>query len=398
MKLTRLLLKGNSIWQLSVAWIGWATGLAMLLSGMQFMRNFERAIATETDLIGPEYVTLQKKITLLNTFDSDRSAFGKDEIKALEGLSGVQQVAAFLPNRYSAHLYISKESGGAIPYFYTDVFFESLPTQVIDLDPMEWQWSPGQDEVPILLPKDFLHLYNYGFAPGQNLPQLSEGTIGMVDFGIRIRGNGKTGEYRGRVVGFSSRINSILVPLEFLESTNGVYGEQPDSPPKRLVVRLDNVASETFTDYITRKGYEASGAGLRTGKLHGLLTTVLQAVISIAALILILCFMNLLQTILLLVARSEYEIRTLLLIGYTPLRIMKVYLAGKVVFLLSSSLLAYVLSSGVNGVIQATMSAQGGEWVQGMDINVMVTGLILTASVLVIDYVVLRRTISRLVR
>ena len=47
-----------------------------------------------------------------------------------------------------------------------------------------------------LFPRNYLNLYNFGFAQSRSLPQLSEGVMGMVNLDIRITGAGHTENFK----------------------------------------------------------------------------------------------------------------------------------------------------------------------------------------------------------
>ena len=47
-------------------------------------------------------------------------------------------------------------------------------------------------DIPIIIPRNYLNLYNYGFAKSQGLPQISEGIFQRVSLGIEVAGNGRT--------------------------------------------------------------------------------------------------------------------------------------------------------------------------------------------------------------
>lgn len=71
--------------------------------------------------------------------------------------------------------------------------------------------------------KDYLTLYNFGFATTRNMPQLSEGLIGTVPMTMTLSGNGLHETLPARIVGFSSRLNTIAVPQSFLDWANERY-------------------------------------------------------------------------------------------------------------------------------------------------------------------------------
>src|SRR3712207_8638931 len=48
-----------------------------------------------------------------------------------------------------------------------------------------------------------------------------------------FRSNGLRDEYRGKEIGFSNRLNSILVPQSFMEWSNAKYAPDNNSEPNR---------------------------------------------------------------------------------------------------------------------------------------------------------------------
>lgn len=72
----------------------------------------------------------------------------------------------------------------------------------------KWSFNPASDIVPIIIPRNYLNLYNFGFAQSRNLPQLSEGVMGMVNLDIRIMGNGQVKQMKGILSAFQT--DSIL--------------------------------------------------------------------------------------------------------------------------------------------------------------------------------------------
>ena len=191
--LRKLLIQKLKPLQLGIASVGTLFGFLMLIISLQMYFLFKEMLKNQKDILGNQYLVIQKKISLLNTLSISNSAFSNEEITEINKLNGVQHTASFRSNAFQANAFIEKGSNELIPQLYTDLFFESIPDDFIDIKNDNWNW-PGRDSsLPLILPKDYLNLYNFGFAPGQNLPQISEKTIQMLRFNVRIRGNGKIG-------------------------------------------------------------------------------------------------------------------------------------------------------------------------------------------------------------
>jgi hypothetical protein len=111
-------------------------------------------------------------------------------------------------------------------------------------------------------------MYNFGFAQSHSLPKISDGLVGMIDFNIFIHGNGHQDRYKGKVIGFSNRLNTILVPQKFMDWSNNYYAPNSKSDPTRLLVEVTNPADEHITKYLDKKGYEVETDKLDAEKNH----------------------------------------------------------------------------------------------------------------------------------
>ena len=102
----------------------------------------------------------------------------------------------------------------------TDMFFESVPDEFVDIKLDKWHFDEETHTIPIIIPRNYLNLYNFGFAQSRSLPKLSEGLMGLIQMDIMMRGNGRVEQYKGNIVGFSNRLNTILVPQSFMNWAN----------------------------------------------------------------------------------------------------------------------------------------------------------------------------------
>ena len=85
----------------------------------------------------------------------------------------------------------------------SEMFFESIPDRFVDISLSQWHYAEGDDVVPIILPRSYLTMYNFGFAQSHSLPKISDGVVGMIDFTIFINGNGLHNQFKGKVIGFA---------------------------------------------------------------------------------------------------------------------------------------------------------------------------------------------------
>jgi hypothetical protein len=195
----RLLWKNYGKWQILGASFGALAGLLLLMAVIQFYFEMENVLQTNKDLLDPEYIVINKRIGLLETLNFRDAIFDKAEVEEIRQQPFVEKVEGFISNDFALSAYTES---ARFPDFFTDLFFEAIPDDYLDIKSDEWNWRQGQRTIPIILPQEYLNLYNFGFAPSQGLPQISPTTMGLVNFRISITGNGKTELFNGRISGF----------------------------------------------------------------------------------------------------------------------------------------------------------------------------------------------------
>lgn len=135
----------------------------------------------------------------------------------------------------------------------TDMFFESVPDEFVDIKLDKWHFDEETHTIPIIIPRNYLNLYNFGFAQSRSLPKLSEGLMGLIQMDIMMRGNGRVEQYKGNIVGFSNRLNTILVPQSFMNWANKNFAPDAEAQPARLIIEVSNPADSSIASYFQRK-------------------------------------------------------------------------------------------------------------------------------------------------
>ena len=147
----------------------------------------------------------------------------------------------------------------------------------------------------------------------------------MIDVNLSIHGNGQSDTFQGRVVGFSSRLNTILVPQAFMDWSNEHYAAGKTSNSSRLIVEVKNPADEKIMKYFDSKGYEVETDKLAAEKTTYFLRLIVTLVIIIGLIISALSFYILMLSVFLLVQKNSEKLENLLLIGYSPTKVALPY-------------------------------------------------------------------------
>lgn len=318
----KLLRRHVSVAQLLGFFFANLLGMLIVLLSVQFYFDLKPLIlGDDNGAIKGDFIIVSKQV---GGISSDNS-FDEEEIAEVQNQRFVKSVGMFTASRFK--VYGMMGIGGG-PSMGTQMFFESVPDRFVDVNSTLWKVTESGDGVPIvpiILPRNYLSLYNFGFAQSQSLPQISEGTVSMMDITLRFRGNGLEEYMRGKVVGFSSRINTILVPDDFLRQCNMRFASGEDTRHSRLILEVSNPADDAIPLFMQEKGYEIDEGKLDAGKMMYFLRLVSGIVMAVGILISALSLYILMLSIFLLVQKNTQKLRNLLLIGYSPVRVSLPY-------------------------------------------------------------------------
>ncbi len=388
----KLLRRHISLPQLAGFFLANLLGMLIVLLSLQFYRDVKPIFSEEDGFIRPDYLILCKRISALNTIGlGSVSTFSQKEMNDLKAQPFAKNVGAFTASQYK----VACSMGiNGVAQFGTEMFFESVPDAFVDVDLSKWHFNEGDDVVPIILPRTYLAIYNFGFAQSQNLPKISEGVVGMVEMTIMMRGNGLNEYIKGRVIGFSTRLNTILVPESFIRWSNARYAPEADTEPSRIILEVKNPADDAIVNYINEKGYEMEDDKLDAGRMTFFLRLVSGIVMLVGLLISMLSFYILMLSIYLLVEKNTEKMRTLLLIGYSPARVALPYQ------LLTIGMNATVLLLAIGGLCLLRSLYMQQLWSvfpqmqDGSILPAVLLGIVLFAIVSLANALVIRRRIN----
>ena len=370
--------------ELIIASIGCLLGTTLLFLAIQLHQDAQNYLEKSE---GPKnFFTINKKVeggALVNLGKQDES-FSPEELKAIRKVDGVKRVGGFVRNQFPLTLHIwpsGKVGFGAAAK--TDLFFESIPEEFLDFTPQNWDWDENSSIIPIIVPKFYLDLWNFGLAPSRvEYPSLSmEAAMGMP---IQVFiGKNRQPPFDGRFVAFSKRINSVLVPKKFLDWANEKYGQPVSadfyflwksgsiegaplskeqllemsgktdfetwevsplgspadrSPissvfkvkensiqPSRIILEIENNPSPELLQFIKGKKYEMNREFPEQDLIKKALLGLFLGVVAIGALLSLLSIATFATSYRLVIAKSAEHAGNLLLLGFSNQQISKVF-------------------------------------------------------------------------
>ena len=343
----KLLRQHISIGQLTGFFLANLFGMLIVLLSVQFYRDVLPIFTQGDSFMKKNYIIATKRISTLGSFTGRSNTFSLKDIEEMKAQSFTKSVGAFTPSLFKVSAGLGMQEAGI--HLSTEMFFESVPDEYVDVNLDKWHFDEFSQVIPIIIPRNYLNLYNFGFAQSRSLPKLSEGLMNLIQMDISLRGNGRVEQFKGKIVGFSNRLNTILVPQTFMDWANKSLAPGKEAQPSRLIVEVKNPTDTAISNYFQQNRYETEGDSLDAGKTTYFLRLITGIVMGVGLFISILSFYILMLSIFLLLQKNTGKLENLLLIGYSPNRVALPY---------------NILTAGLN-LLVLVLSVGGVAWLRG---------------------------------
>lgn len=387
--ISRLLRKNLSKVQLIGFILSNFIGLAIVISGIQFYADVRPIWTSDDSFINQDYIIINKTVTSSHTLGSADTGFTDGEINDIQNQAWLRRLGKFTSANYEVNATMQQGDRG----MSTNMFLESIPDDFIDVNSADWSFRSGDSIVPIIISKDYLTLYNFGFASSSGLPQLSEGMLSSIPLTLHLtsRDGTKSKTMRAKIAGFSGRLNTILVPESFLTWSNVEFGNDMQDAPRRLILDVSSPGDVAITQYLDIHSLERAGED-KGSRAAYFLKLVSGVVIGIGALITLLSFFILLLSVALLMQKNRSKLHTLIMLGYDLKAVGRPYER----LTLMASILSYILAIVAmlifrNIYISGITTLTGGSEV-GVAVSLL-CGAGLVALTLVVNFISIRRKV-----
>lgn len=432
----KLLRKHISIFELAVFFVANLIGLVVILSGVQIYNDAKPFMGgSEESLIGNDYVAISKKVERNGV--NHEGSFTQEEIDELLECDMIYNVGNFTAANFEVKARL--EIGSGAPAFSTIMFFEAVPDEFIDVDLSKWHVDVDkvianrnavnsgivtQDDIdpvviPIIVPRNYLNLYNFGLSRSQDLPQITDELMQSLEIEVNISGeareidaNGnnvrRKDDYAGYIVGFSDRLNTILVPQDFIEWANGYYGDpalqqsvadQVANGPSRLILEVANPSDPAFIEFLEKRNYISEDQPSESGKAMVILERSVAVVVAIGALFCILSIIILTLSIYLLLQKNIDKLENLVLIGHTPLMVSMPYILMTLVLNISIMVVSFVLVGyGRAHFLEPIFNDFLGAGLTTTMEPTYVTGIVLTLAIILFNIFIIYHKVTQISR
>ncbi|MBI2283868.1 MAG: hypothetical protein HYU71_09185 [Bacteroidetes bacterium] len=336
-----------------LAMAGLAIAVLLILTAVQIQANYRDLLYKKNnrDSIA-NFLVVNKIITDQNL---GTTGLSDNEINDLRKQDFVESVGLLTPSHFKASI---QSASDRFP-FYTDIAFESVPQEFIDIAARDWKWDEHALFVPIIAPNMFLDFYNFQFSFSQGLPQLTQQVVKMIVFKINLHGPNGMVTLNGRVVGFSDRISSLLVPEAFMKWGNQFFAKKTDRKPSRIIIKTKDPGNPQLSAYLKEQGLSADADKTRFSRYR----KIVDMVVNISGLtgIILLLFALLVFTLFiqLTVASSRDDIQLLIILGTSPAQLHRFLVKRFLPGTWGIILLAFLLLGFLQFLIYRILAARG---------------------------------------
>lgn len=297
----------------AMAIIGLSVALLLILAAVQIQVNYNELLQGKQNRDSVANFLVVNKI--LTDQNIGKAVLSEEEINDIKAQPFTEAIGVLQTSRFKASI---QSSSDVFP-FYTDIAFESVPDAFLDVNPKEWNWNENSGYVPIIVPSMFLDIYNFQFSFSQGLPQLTREVVKMIFFNINVYGaDGTTRVFKGKVVGFSDRVSSLLIPQSFMNHANQLYGKNIGSAPSRIIIRTKDPGHPELISYLKQKQLTTDQDKTRFSKYRQIVEMVVNITGVTGLLMFLFAMLIFTLFIQLTISSCKEEIKLLLTLGASP--------------------------------------------------------------------------------
>ena len=307
--LSRLLFKNQDVKQLVIAVIGAFMGITFLVTSIHYLIKVNE-FGEGTDILGPNTIVVQKKVTNLIS----KNDFSETEIENIKNESFIEDVKPVVSNNFDVSF---ETSDPMVPYFRTETFIQTIDPEFLDVKSDKWHWKEGDDFVPIVMPRDFLVMLNT-FMTTSGIKQVSDELAMDVNFKFTLKQGDKKVWVDAKIIGFSNQIAAILVPESFMEYGNTNFSNGDKKNITQVMIMGKENEFGRVEELLASRGLETKNSEMVIGRLKSVVGTLFFVVLGISVIAVFVSGLVLIQYMQLLMSRNQYEVRTLMRLGYHP--------------------------------------------------------------------------------
>ena len=278
-------------------------GITVALITLIIYTDLKPILESESDVFDDNVVIVEKN-----------KAFSKEELTDFKDQDFVKEISEFKSSNFKIDLpedFVLKD--------IINPSIESIPDKYLDIESDKWKWEKGSDFIPIMIP-EYLFTLIYNNIDLQSFIILPKKLISTFEFDVTLSDKDASRVFRGSIVGFSSKINSILVPSDFLSWANKEF-DNPEDDKKakkkhKILVELNNPTDARLLEFLNENNYKVNKEKMEKTKLLFFFKMAFVFVFVIALVIILLSLVLIILSINLIFQKNKEVLINLYFLGY----------------------------------------------------------------------------------
>lgn len=317
---------------------GTMLGISFVLLAVHYYQEINQ-IAQGEEVLADNTVLVKKRISKFAALNIAKNTFTASDLDSLRKKDFISDVEPVINNDYEASIKMQEKG---LPYFRTNIFVQSVGDEFLDVKDTLWKWEQGDELVPLIMPKEF-HIMLNQYSASQGAPQISEDVAKQLTFTFEVKKDGQKEEFKCKIIGFTQKLSAIMVPENFMEYTNGKFGSTKEPEYSMIMIALKDNAYGKFEKLSEEKRLEIKQGDTLLNKTKSFLRMMIMICLISGILTITMSILVFVIYSELIISKSEYEIQTLLRIGYGHSFLIKKYISYFSIAILVLSGLAILL-------------------------------------------------------
>lgn len=318
--LPKLLFQNQDKKQLVIAIVGAFLGMTFLVTSIHYLIRVNE-FGRGAEILGPNTIIVQKKVNNSAVLGLAKTDFSEREIEKMKTEKFIQDVQPVISNNFDVSF---ETNDPLVPRFRSDVFIQTVDPKFLDVKSEKWHWKEGDSIVPIIMPRDFLVMLNT-FMSASGIPQVSDEVAKDIKFRFTISNDTGKEWINAKIIGFTNEVASILVPQSFMEYGNVKFSLSEEHKITQIMISGKESEFGLVEEFLETRGLESKNSQMVVGRLKSMVGTLILVILGVSVIAVFAAGLVLIQYLQLLMTRNDYEVRTLLRIGYHPKIIIKTF-------------------------------------------------------------------------
>ena len=260
--LRKLLFQHQDKRQLIIAVIGAFLGMTFLITSIHYLIKVND-FGKGAEILGPNTVIVQKKVSSFNTLNIAKTDFSLSEIEEMKKKPFILDVQPVESNNFNVTIETADPS---VPRFRGDIFIQTVDPDFLDIKSTKWHWKEGDTLVPILMPRDLLVMMNM-FMSSKGMPQISDELAMDIKFKFAMKNDTMKEYISCRIIGFTNEVPSVLVPQNFMNWANNRFAPGAEQKITQIMISGKENEFGLVEQMMKEKHLESKHAQVVVGRL-----------------------------------------------------------------------------------------------------------------------------------